>query len=891
MARTDEQELTIRLEAKIKDFERSMDRAQKKANGSFNKMERDAAQSASKLERSFARAGQGINRGLSGIGRGLATRLAPLAVIGAAGMLGKTFLEKTIAQEKAVKSIEAVIKSTGGVAGVTSKAAQELAASLQKVTTFGDEAILPAEALLLTFTKIGKDVFPDATKIVLDMSEALGQDLKSSAVQVGKALNDPILGVSALRRVGVSFSASQQKVIKDLAETGRVAEAQRLILKELQTEFGGAAVAARDTLGGALKALGNAFGDAFELHGPEVDGLRLKIEDLITTVSDPRFVNAMADIGSSLVNAMENIASAVVTIDGVIQRASIGLDGLGKKLSDFGNSSVFARLADVLGTTDPEKLRSFGITPMQNVQSFNPDARVANAFDVTTGTGIPAASKANRVVEKAADDAAGKVKKMGDAADDASDSLKEQPKLKSAPIETARKYVGLSENRDSDVLENLFKKAGQNVDPKKTAWCAAFVNAVLATNNLPGTGSLAARSFQNYGEKTDKPEKGDIVVLKRGNSQTQGHVGFFEGYDARGGVRVLGGNQSDGVNTKTFNQKDVLSFRSIPGAETGGAAGTNAGELIAERAAAAEKAADAAKQQADAYAGIIAGSKSFTAEQGMERQALGMTAEAAAKLRAEHDLLNQVSAAGIVITPEVRQQISALAGQMAAAEADVQKFATSQEDAQRIAAQWQNIASSSVKGLVSDLVAGKSAAEAFSNVLSNIADKLLDMAVDSLFANAFSGGGKGGGVGGGILGSIGKIFGFASGGHVSGPGTGTSDSIPARLSNGEFVVNARATAKHRAMLEAMNSNRVPAFANGGMVSPSPISTPSFGSSGGGGSAPINISSNVTINASGGTQEQNDDLAKKTSRAVESQMRAIVQQELRQQTRPGGQFSR
>ena len=62
----------------------------------------------------------------------------------------------------------------------------------------------------MTFTKIGQDIFPDATRIVLDMSQALGQDLKSSAVQVGKALQDPILGVSALRRVGVNFSDSQQ---------------------------------------------------------------------------------------------------------------------------------------------------------------------------------------------------------------------------------------------------------------------------------------------------------------------------------------------------------------------------------------------------------------------------------------------------------------------------------------------------------------------------------------------------------------------------------------------------------------------------------------------------------------------------------------------------------
>ncbi|MGQ7242947.1 hypothetical protein ACUN9V_05720 [Salinicola sp. V024] len=52
------------------------------------------------------------------------------------------------------------------------------------------------------------------------------------------------------------------------------------------------------------------------------------------------------------------------------------------------------------------------------------------------------------------------------------------------------------------------------------------------------------------------------------------------------------------------------------------------------------------------------------------------------------------------------------------------------------------------------------------------------------------------------------LFGFANGGYVSGPGTSRSDSIPAALSNGEFVVNAAATRQHRPMLEAMNSNRM-----------------------------------------------------------------------------------
>ena len=406
----DSERLIVLVEARITDLERNMRKASTTTGREFGKIRRDSRSATQAMERDFVRSTSRINNALAstsarigafgtGAVAGLATRLAPLAVIGAAGLLGKSFLEKTIAQEAAVAQLNAVLKSTGGVAGVTSQAAQDLAANLQKVTTFGDEAIIPAESLLLTFTKIGQDIFPDATKIVLDMSQALGQDLKSSAIQVGKALQDPVLGVTALRRVGVNFSKDQQKVIADLVKTGQSAKAQQLILKELQTEFGGAAVAARDTLGGALKALGNAFGDTFELHGPEVDGLREKIEELILTVSDPRFTNAMADIGQSLFTAMQNIASAVVAIDGAVASASASLESLNQKLASFGNSSFFKNLNSALGLTNktPEELAAYGITPTSKLESTTPDARIANAFDVTIGTGEAAASKGDRV--------------------------------------------------------------------------------------------------------------------------------------------------------------------------------------------------------------------------------------------------------------------------------------------------------------------------------------------------------------------------------------------------------------------------------------------------------------------------------------------------------------
>src|SRR3990167_3926981 len=176
----------------------------------------------------------GFARGALALGLGVATAAAGALAAG----LGFSIHEAMEAQEVQAQ-LANVLRSTGGVAGVTADMANELANSLMGVTRFGDEAILSGENMLLTFTNIGKDVFPEATEVMLDMSQALGQDIKSSAIQLGKALQDPVLGVTALRRVGVNFTEEQKKMIEAMVDAGDVAGAQAFILKELQNEVGG----------------------------------------------------------------------------------------------------------------------------------------------------------------------------------------------------------------------------------------------------------------------------------------------------------------------------------------------------------------------------------------------------------------------------------------------------------------------------------------------------------------------------------------------------------------------------------------------------------------------------------------------------------------------------
>lgn len=157
----------------------------------------------------------------------------------------------------------AVIKSTGGVANVTAKQVEALANALMLKSTFDDEAIQSGENVLLTFRNIhnevgkGNDVFNQATQAVLDMATAMDTDLDSAALGIGKALNDPIKGLTRLGRMGVDFTEQQKEAIITAVEHGNVLRAQKIILAELAAEFGGSALAASKTFSGQITILRN----------------------------------------------------------------------------------------------------------------------------------------------------------------------------------------------------------------------------------------------------------------------------------------------------------------------------------------------------------------------------------------------------------------------------------------------------------------------------------------------------------------------------------------------------------------------------------------------------------------------------------------------------------
>ena len=190
---------------------------------------------------------------------------AGAAGIGAVVATLKVGIDEYQEASQVAAQTNAVIKSTGQVAGVSADHVGDLAESLMRKSGIDDEAIASGENLLLQFTKIrneagaGNDVFDRTTKAMTDMAARMGTDPAAAAKVLGKALNDPAKGLTKLAKLGVTFTDAQQKQVKAMTEAGDVAGAQKIILGEVEKRYGGAAEAAGKTLPGMINIAKQSF--------------------------------------------------------------------------------------------------------------------------------------------------------------------------------------------------------------------------------------------------------------------------------------------------------------------------------------------------------------------------------------------------------------------------------------------------------------------------------------------------------------------------------------------------------------------------------------------------------------------------------------------------------
>lgn len=212
--------------------------------------------------------------------------------------------------------VQAALDSMGGASGKTLEELQALSLELRGLSTFDDDDIMTkSTANLLTFGNVAGQVFDRASKAILDVSARLGNDLQASTMLVGKALNDPIRGLTQLRRVGIQFTAAQEDTVKKMVETNRLAEAQGVLLSELERQFGGSAAAQRQA------DMWSGLRDVWR----DVEGV---FERIATTVLPP-LIAVLERLGTAFIALPESMQNFIVGAAAVAAAIGPLLVGLG----------------------------------------------------------------------------------------------------------------------------------------------------------------------------------------------------------------------------------------------------------------------------------------------------------------------------------------------------------------------------------------------------------------------------------------------------------------------------------------------------------------------------------------------------------------------------------
>lgn len=204
---------------------------------------------------------QQLGKGFSSLG-GIVKSLLP--IFGALSVAWQ-FREGLRQQEELQRNLlrtEQLLKSTGSEAWTSAKNLELQAKELASATLQSTEGIMSAQQKMLSFRNVTGEVFDRAMEAALNLSSVMGGDLGGAVLQVSKALEDPVQGLNALTRSGTRFTEQQKELITSLAESGRLFEAQNLILDELSSQYGGVARKEAEGFAGAQDTLSQSLQEA-----------------------------------------------------------------------------------------------------------------------------------------------------------------------------------------------------------------------------------------------------------------------------------------------------------------------------------------------------------------------------------------------------------------------------------------------------------------------------------------------------------------------------------------------------------------------------------------------------------------------------------------------------
>ena len=296
--------LTLDLIAKIGGFEQGMDRAARTADRKGREISAAARKRAKETEEAWANVGTAIGAVFSSI---------------AVGAVFQKFIAETKQAEQEQAQLQAVLKSTGNAAGYSQERLNQMADAMQQSLGVAAGDVNSAQTVLLAFTNIVGEKLPAALQAAADHAARTGSTIQASAEIMGRALDVPSVGMATLQKQGFKFSESQIEVARELERTGKIAEAQQMVLDSLNESYGGAAAAARDAFGGALGALQNTINDLLTGDSGSMAQMKKSVDGLNATLSSEETRAAF----QTLISFMAGLATQAARTAAVLNSGGI----------------------------------------------------------------------------------------------------------------------------------------------------------------------------------------------------------------------------------------------------------------------------------------------------------------------------------------------------------------------------------------------------------------------------------------------------------------------------------------------------------------------------------------------------------------------------------------
>lgn len=791
---TEIDQLLVSLEARIDQFEKSFRKASNVANTSWREIEQRGEQGAKKLESTFDAATRNVSEKF----RLLATSAAG-ALTAALGVnqIRKWADEWTSAGSKIAAAGEEMDKVAARQSQLTDIALRSRASlssvvdlytgltrSTKEMGASGAQVAKVTELISKAFATSGAST--DETKgAILQLNQALaagalrGDELNSVMEQA-----PPIARLIA-KEFGVSIGE-----LKGLGEQGKLT-ADRVfsaILKgapQIEAEFSKTTA----TIAQSLQMLETSFtrwigqfdqatGASGVLSGA-IQGLASHME--VTGV-------LAATLGAALIGAF-----AGGPIGAGIAAATTALVGFGAQLrpiqSELANLADYAavawRLIREKGGQAAQWLQQQFARAAELISSAMGGDAVAGLKDLLSGVKTTANAVLNAFVFAA--------REIEVAWDHLGAAIAESI---IAAMNKVIEYVEGAANKVVDSVNRI--SSGVNSIAGTKLGAIDHVDLGRISNSYAGAGKAAGKAFGDAFEELHKDRIGD--ALKATESALDE---FRNKANCHAIERTFGAKSSDpGAND---GQLDA-ALKTTPAK----AKGAGKSKAATEKDSEFERKIAELEKSARAY--------------DLEAESIGKNAREVEKAKIAFELLEAAKKSNIPVTDELRSKVDALSDSYANAKVSVDETRQRQEEMKAAA---HEVASTLAEGFKAAVIEGEKLSSVLEKLWKKLAGKLVDHAFNSIVDGIFSsddkkGGGGGFGFGGFLSGLFASFTKKAGGGLIQGPGGPRTDSIPAMLSHGEYVVNADATAKFAPLLEAINSGKGLRLAAGGIVAPPSI---------------------------------------------------------------------